>query len=295
VTLTGYPPVPAGLVPAVAPRRTVLDTILVEAARAAGAELREGVVVQDLTRDGERVTGVRGTLNGGVTVSEQARLVVGADGMRSRVAHLVQAPLYDRVATRTCVYYSYWADVAVDGVEMHVLGPQRRIITPFPTNDGLIVTYMAWPSVEFAAVRADVAGHVHAALDLEPAVAERFRSGRRVERFRGTRDLPAFFRRPYGPGWALVGDAGYHIDPFMPTGIANAFRSAELLVEAIDAGFTGRQPWEEALTGYERQRNEMVLPAHEVFSSTPLFEPVDLAEEHRLRAALRQDQEATNW
>ncbi len=102
--LTGYPPVPAGLVSGCGPRRTVLDSILVHAAVESGAKLREDVALQDLVWEGERVTGIRVFRKDGSTATEQAHLVVGADGMRSRVAQTVHAPTYQAVPTLTCTY-----------------------------------------------------------------------------------------------------------------------------------------------------------------------------------------------
>ena len=89
----------------------------------------------------------------------------------------------------------------------------------------------------------------------------------------GRRTRENFFRRPYGPGWALVGDAGYHKDPILAQGISDAFRDAELLAEAIDAGFAGRAPLDEALAAYERQRNEIAFPGYEANCAVAVFTP----------------------
>jgi 2-polyprenyl-6-methoxyphenol hydroxylase-like FAD-dependent oxidoreductase len=115
------------------------------------------------------------------------------------------------------------------------------------------------------------------------------RAGKREEQFIGTADVPNFLRKPYGPGWALVGDAGYHKDPVTAQGISDAFRSAELLAEAIDAGFSGRQPLATALANYERQRNEEVFPMYEY---TCQFAALDPPPTHmqQLFAALRGNQ-----
>ena len=78
-------------------------------------------------------------------------------------------------------------------------------------------------------------------LELVPPLAERVRIGSREERFYGTGDVPNFFRKPYGPGWALVGDAGCHKDPFTALGICDAFRDAELLANAVDEGLLGKR------------------------------------------------------
>jgi flavin-dependent dehydrogenase len=264
--LVGTPPPIDGIADAYAPRRTVLDQILVEAAAAAGAEVRERFSVQELLTDGERVTGIRGHTVGGMTVTEHARIVIGADGLHSVVARSVQAPIYNATPALACAYYSYWSDVPIDGGELYPR-PGRMIISA-PTNDGQTIVISYWPRDEFHAVRADIEGHFQRALDLVPALAERIASGRRSERFRGTADLPNQFRQPYGPGWALVGDAGYHKDPITAQGISDAFRDAGLLSEAIDAGFSGRQPLEEALAGYQRQRDAQVGP---IFDMTVQF------------------------
>src|SRR5262249_34992317 len=130
-------------------------------------------------------------------------------------------------------------------------------------------------------------------LELAPAFAERVRQGKREERFTGTADLPNFFRRPYGPGWALVGDAGYHKDPITAQGITDAFRAAELLVEASDEGLSGRRPLEEAFADYERRRNEASMPLYELTCEFATFQPPS-PEQQQLFAALRHDQEQTN-
>ena len=87
----------------------MLDKLLVDAAAAAGAEVREAFAVQELLWDGDRVAGVRGRAPGGAPVAETARLVVGADGLRSLVARSVRAPVYAEKPAVSCAYYGYWA------------------------------------------------------------------------------------------------------------------------------------------------------------------------------------------
>jgi flavin-dependent dehydrogenase len=162
-----------------------------------------------------------------------------------------------------------------------------------PTHHGLAVIIVGWPYDEFHTLRADIEGNFLKTLELAPALAERVHQGKREERFIGTADLPFFFRKPYGPGWALVGDAGYHKDPITSQGITDAFRDAELLVEAIDAGFNGKRPLEAALADYERRRNEATMPMYELTHQFAMLEPPP-PEMQQLFAALRNSQEQTN-
>jgi flavin-dependent dehydrogenase len=289
--LTGTPAPVDGVAEHYAPRRTVLDALLVEAAVAAGVELRTGFTVQDLVWDGERVTGIRGQARGGRVVTEAARIVIGADGMHSVVARAVDAPVYQAEPSLACYYYSYWSGVPVAGLEVYWRA--GRLLMPFLTNDGLTCIPIAWPHRAFQEVRADIERHFRAALDLVPGLAERVRAGRREEPFRGTGDLPNFFRRPYGPGWALVGDAGYHKDPYLAFGITDAFHGAGLLAGAIDAGFAGCQPLAEALASYEQQRNAAVMALYQLNLRLARLEP-PAPEQLRLRAALRGNQADTD-
>jgi flavin-dependent dehydrogenase len=289
--LRGTPPPIDGAAAGYAPRRTVLDKILVDAAVAAGAELREHFTVKELVFDGDRVVGIRGHARGGPLVTERARIVIGADGMHSMVARSVSAPTYNEHPSVTCAYYSYWSGVPLDGVTIYPL--DGHAIIAGPTNDQQILVIAYWPATRFHEVRADIEGNFMRVLDLVPDFAARIRAGTRTERFRGTVDLPNFYRKPFGPGWALVGDAGYHKDPITAQGISDAFRDAELLAGAIDDGFSGRRPLDDALAGYEQQRNEATAAIYEMTWGMAQLAP-PTAEQQHLFAALRDNPEATN-
>ncbi|MBI4519988.1 MAG: NAD(P)/FAD-dependent oxidoreductase [Gemmatimonadetes bacterium] len=260
VVFAGSPPPLAGVDRGFAPRRTVLDKMLLDAAAEAGAEVRQGFVVEELIRDGERITGIRARARGGAAVTERARIVIGADGRRSFVARTVGAAEYEIVPPLTTYYYTYWSGVPLDRTELYAR-PGRAFFA-IPTHDGLACVMTAWTAPEFKTFRADIEGNYLRTLDSAPSLAERVRSGRREERFFGSADLPNFFRKPYGPGWALVGDAGFQKDPLTAQGISDAFRDAELLAEAVDAGLGGRRPMEDALADYERRRNEAAMPLY---------------------------------
>lgn len=267
-----------------APRRFVLDKILVDAAVAAGAELRERFTVHELLWNNDQIVGVRGRTHGGAIITEHARIVIGADGAHSIVARAVRAQHYQEQPALTFAYYSYFSDVPLDGVEVW-RWPTCTYIN-FPTNNGLSLVAIQAPVAGFHAFRADVEGNFFRTLDEVPDLALRVRAGKRAERWYGTADLPNFFRKPYGPGWALVGDAGYHKDPILAQGISDAFRDAELLAEAIDAGFAGRAPLDDALAAYEQRRNAAAFPAYEANLAEAMFTPPP-PEVFAQRAALR--------
>jgi flavin-dependent dehydrogenase len=290
--LTGVDLEVDGVALAYAPRRNVLDAILVEAAAAAGVEVRAGFTVDDVVADGDRIAGIRGRdMRGGAAVTERAHITIGADGRNSRLARAVAAPVYEAVPTLSCYYFSYWSDAPVTGLEIYAL-PQR-VIFAFPTGDGLVGVFVTWPAAELPMVRADIEAQFMAVIDQAPALAAALRQGRRVERFAGAADLPNFFRVPGGPGWALVGDAGHHKDPFLALGIADAFRDAALLADAVDTGLAGRVPMVAALADYERRRNEASMDDYRQNLHLAAFKPFP-PEFMRLRAAVRGHQADTN-
>ena len=290
--LTGTTLVMEGVAFGYAPRRSVLDKILVDAAIDAGSELREGFFVEDFLTENNRLVGIRGRSNpGGHVVTEKARITIGADGRKSRLARAVRAPVYQSTPPLTCWYFSYWSEVPNDGLEIYLR--QRRIIFAFPTNDHLFAIFIAWPIEEFHQVRSDIANSFMQVLELVPPLAERVRAGKREETFFGIADVPNFFRKPHGPGWALVGDAGCHKDPYMALGICDAFRDAELLANAVDEGLSGKRPIEETMADYEKRRNQASATDYQRNIDFALFRPVE-PETYQLRAALRGNQEDTN-
>jgi flavin-dependent dehydrogenase len=176
------------------------------------------------------------------------------------------------------------------GLEVYVSAD--RVIFAFPTGEGLFGVFVAWRHDSLARVKTDIERHVIAALDEVPHLAERVRGGRREERFRGATDLPNFLRTPYGPGWALVGDAACHKDPSLALGIGDAFRDADLLVGALDEGFCGRSDLQLSLEAYERGRNEATrADYYENLSSARFERPPERV--FQTRAAVRGDPEAT--
>lgn len=272
------------------PRRTLLDTILVEAAREAGAEIRENFRVTQLTASGDRVTGIRGSARGRPEVTETASLVIGADGKRSLVAGAVGARRYRERPVRSFASYSYWAGVPVSGGELY----QRpgRAVAVFPTNGELTMVYAAAPMTGFASARADLEGHYLRTLDLCGDLGERVRSGSRAERLRTTPDQPNTFRCSHGPGWALAGDAGVVMDSISAQGMTSALRDASYLSAAAVAGLGGSRPLASTLHDHQRRRDQAIRGIYDFTLGLAAFPPAGPGQRHFL-AAVAADQKET--
>ena len=268
-TLTGAPGTAETPV-AYAPRRTVLDKLLVDAAAQAGAEVRERFTVEELVFDDGRVTGIRGRSASG-QVTEHARIVIGADGRHSFVARTVKPDQYDEKPALLAGYYTYWSDLPMDG-RFEVYIRENRAFAAWPTHDDLTLVIGGWPIAEFEANRTDIEGNYLKMLELAPAFADRVRVATRRARYLGTA-VPNYFRRPYGPGWALVGDAGYNRDFITGQGIHDAFRDAQLCVTALDDAWRGVRPYEDAMASYQSARDAQVLPMYHLTLDLAALQP----------------------
>lgn len=260
VTISGSPGTAESPV-AYCPRRLILDKLLVDAAAEAGAEIREGFTVEKVLIEEGCVVGISGRSRDGKSVTERARVVVGADGLHSLVADVVHAERYHEKPPLLAAYYSYWSGLPVDGRFEIFVRPERGFGVA-PTHDGLTLIVGGWPYSEFAANKDDVEGHFMKALALAPALLERVHGARREARFAGA-VLPNYFRKPYGPGWVLIGDAGYVKDSITAQGISDSFRDAEHAVVALDASLTGARPFDEVMAEYQRARDEHALGMYE--------------------------------
>jgi 2-polyprenyl-6-methoxyphenol hydroxylase-like FAD-dependent oxidoreductase len=274
---------------AYAPRRTVLDKALVEGAADAGVEVREGVTVEEIVWDGDRVAGVRGRDRRGRSLAEYARVVVGADGRHSRVAAAVRPEQYNEKPPLMAAYYSYWSDLPMSGRFETYVRPERGFAA-WDTNDGLTLVVCAWPIAEFEANKRDVDGNFTKMLDLAPPFAERVRAASREARFVGT-FVENFFRKPFGPGWALVGDAGYNKDFITAQGISDAFRDAELCAHALDGFLSGARPFDVAMREYQATRDAHALPMFELTTQLATLQPPP-PELQQVLAAAQGNQEA---
>jgi flavin-dependent dehydrogenase len=272
------------------PRRTLLDQILVEAARAAGAEVRERVTVDELVVEDGVVVGIRAREGNGPVFEERTPIVIGADGKHSMVAAAVDATVVRKASPSTVACYTYWSGFPVGGGEIYQR--PRRSVGLWPTNDGLTMSFIEWPIDEFEAFRADIEGNVVSTMELA-SLGDRVHAAERAERIRTTPDVPNMIRAPFGPGWALVGDAGFVMDPITGQGISHAFRDAELLSEAVADGLGGSRPLEEALADYAARRDEAKTPMWEFTVDLASFRPTR-PEERVLFQALVANQAETD-
>src|SRR5262249_33678354 len=190
VQLRGRPQPVEGTSAMFCPRRTILDKLLVDAARDAGAEIQERTLVRDVIRDGERVVGVSAIDPQGTSREFRAQLVVGADGMTSTIAGAVNAAASKSHPALTCGFYAYWRGVPTDGVEFYIR--HERDILMFPTHDGLSCIWAGRPNGQWPAYRAEIEATYLATLD--PSLLSRVQAGERATPFKGTHRLPNFFR-----------------------------------------------------------------------------------------------------
>ena len=269
-----------------APRRTVLDAILVDAARDAGAEVVHGHAVGDLLRDGQgRIRGAGITGPDREVTEVFADLVVGADGMRSRVARILDAE-YDYTAPHAaCSIYGYWPDLPMEGY--HWFYERDVSIGTIPTNEGETCLFVLLPQSSFEERRHE---GIHtlfgdALRRVAPELAERVEAGLEGHRLRAFPGIGGYLRRATGPGWALVGDAGYFRDPITAHGITDALREAELLARAIaDGGSEGPD-------GYQPGRDRRVRGLLDVTDRIASFEWT-LDEVQDLHLALNREMNA---
>jgi 2-polyprenyl-6-methoxyphenol hydroxylase-like FAD-dependent oxidoreductase len=255
----------AGVAALYAPRRHLLDQLLVDAAAEAGADVVPGLTVTALCRDNSRVGGVHATGRDGHSVTLPAEITVGADGVRSTVADLVSAPVVRRGHAASGVLYRYVAELPTDGYEWAY--GDHAAAGLIPTNHGQTCVFVSTTAGRMRTLRRlggeQAFGVLLAAA--APSLVDRVGAARPASRLHGWAGTPGYVRRSWGRGWALVGDAGYFKDPITTHGMTDALRDAELLADAVLASYGGRLPQPVALAGYQAARDRM---SAELFAAT---------------------------
>ena len=250
-----------------APRRTVLDPILVDAALEAGAAVEHGVYVTEILRDTDER--VRGAVVSNASRDHRrvvADLVIGADGVRSRVARELGAEVTTATHNSASSVYGYWRGLPNNG--NHWYYDVGQSVGAIPTNDDETCVFVLVPRETFDAARENGLEPLHRETleQISPNLAEAVAGAEPVGKLRGFAGIPGFFRRSAGPGWALVGDAGYFKDPITAHGITDALRDAELLSMAV---LEGR---DEALLAYEATRNRLARSLLDITDRIASFE-----------------------
>jgi 2-polyprenyl-6-methoxyphenol hydroxylase-like FAD-dependent oxidoreductase len=246
-----------------APRRTVLDPILAEAAAAAGAELRYGVTVTRLCHDrAGRVTGIVGRDASGAAITARAPITIGADGIGSRVAQWVGAPVDRTGVAASGVVYGYWSGIPTDGY--HWYFRPGAAAGAVPTNHGQTCVFVSTTRERFREVMRDgpATGFGRLLAVAAPELVDQIGAAPSAGPLRRFSGRLGHLRRAVGPGWALVGDAGYFKDPISAHGLTDALRDAELLARAIIATRAGN---EAALVAeYQATRDRLSMPLFRV-------------------------------
>ena len=209
----------------------------------------------------------------------------------SGAARILGVPFYKDVPPLQGTYFGYWHNVAVSGLELYVR--ERRGVYAWATNDELTLVGVNWAAPDFGAIRSDIQSHyLDVIASSAPSLRARLQQATRQGRFIGGA-IANFMRKPFGPGWALVGDAGLTVDPCTSAGINNAFRDVETLVEAVDDGLSGRKPMPVALANYHSQRDERSGPIYQFACQLAPFAPPP-PEMIQLFAALASNPADTN-
>jgi len=245
-------------------RRITLDDMLVRRAkRAPTVELREGAQVAGLLREEDRVVGVRWKDSNGYAEAT-ARVVVGADGVRSFVAKEVGVQAEHEEPINRAMYYAYYRGIVPNegpAAEFHYRG--NYLVYCFPCDGELTLLASSVPIAEFAEYKRDPEAKFLSEIGEMTALAPRLAQAEREGPIRGTGSIPGYLRIPYGEGWVLVGDAGMVMDPWSGQGIDQASTHALSLARHLSDFLTGSSDWGAAMKAYHRERNEFSLKTYQ--------------------------------
>ncbi len=240
-------------------RRQVFDALMFEhVASLPNVEARLGFTVSGLVWADGRAVGVRGRTGGGQEELVYSDLVIGADGHDSLVARQTGAARYNLKPARTCVYFAYYSHVASAAPEpsatIYYAHTLPAVFITAESDAGLTVISLSLPAAQFEQARREhEALHGHYS-SLIPEVGSRMAKARRETPVYGVPPRESFYRVPFGPGWALVGDAAFYKDPLTGQGIHDALLSSERVAQAY-AETRGGGAWERAMMRYQIERD----------------------------------------
>lgn len=267
-----------------APRRIVLDSTLIEHAVRAGAQFEQRTRVASVLQDSGQVVGAVLQTTGGERREVRARVVVGADGKSSKVAEWVGAQEYDAVPALRPAYYGYFRGIEPrpePTLEIWFGGDQIGFL--FPMREGEDCIVLELQPEDFQEFRSDHAAVFDARVRRLPEMARRMQNARLEGKLIGVKGIDNYFRKPYGPGWALTGDAGYLKDPLTGLGIGDALEQSFMLAEALGAWFDGAD-WEASMSAFQQKRDQTMKPMYDTTLEHVRMRDIGPAEQALLRA-----------
>jgi flavin-dependent dehydrogenase len=224
--------------------RSALDPLLLERAREAGVDVRSGLAARE-------VNGARVSHDGGEIV---ARVLVGADGLRSVVARAAGVVATPPLGGRSALTF-HVADPRPDqarDARMIVFDGGYVGLAPVPggrVNVGIVLVSRAWRERLRADGADDVARAILAAVPLADDDPVDWSAPLITDRIEGVAPVGARVRRRAGDGWLLVGDAAGFLDPFTGEGLHRALVSSRLAADAVGRSLDGDPA---ALAAYAR-------------------------------------------
>jgi flavin-dependent dehydrogenase len=213
--------------------------------------------------DSGTVTGAVVRHIGGEKREVRARVVVGADGKQSQVAHWVGAEKYEQRPIGRPIYYGYFHGFTpLQDPTIELFFGSDRIGFCFPMRRDEHCLILEAQQEDFEHIRRDPTGWFRREFSTLPGMAERFQHAQLEGRMLGIRGVENFFRKPYGSGWALTGDAAYVKDPCTGYGIGDALLQSFMIAKALGAWLDGAE-WDVTMEEYTQRRDAALRPLFE--------------------------------
>jgi flavin-dependent dehydrogenase len=266
------------------PRRIVLDSILLDHAVKAGAQFEQRTRVDGLLHEDGRVAGAVLQTTGGERREVRAGVVIGADGKSSKVAEWVGAEKYEDVPALRPAYYAYFHGIEPrPEVTLEIWFGGDQIGFLFPMREGEDCIAIEIQPEDFDEFRSGHAAFFEARVRELPQMARRMQNAHLEGKVIGVKGIDNYFRKPYGPGWALTGDAGYLKDPSTGLGIGDALEQGFMLADALGAWFEGSD-WEASMSAFQQKRDQTMKPMYDTTLDFTRMRDIGPAEQNLLKA-----------